>query len=169
MCKKAVLIMTSVLLLVIVTLSFSQDRIQRKPIPQQVPADKLQPKQPAQPGPSSAPERKDTKSACPKLGFVTPSPLPSTGLGWDYKCQIQASGGFPPLIFCSMAVGFQGIELPSLDIGIPGLKITTSGLIQGQPEQAGYYVIRILLRDSCPSGVQRIEKKFALEVKGPTK
>lgn len=82
MSKKVILMLTGAIILGIVTLSFSQDRIQTKPIPQQVPADRIQQKPPAQPGPGSPPEKVDAKAACPKLAFVTSSPLPSTGLGW---------------------------------------------------------------------------------------
>lgn len=169
MCKKAVLIMTSAMLLTVVTLSFSQDRIQTKPIPQQVPADKLQQKPSTQAGPGVAPERRDIKSACPKLAFVTSSPLPSTGLGWDYKCQLQALGGYPPVRFYAIVTKPTGKDEPSPDTSVDGLTITPSGLIQGQPEEAGYHMIRIAVQDSCPSGIQVIEKKFALEVKGPSK
>lgn len=168
MFKRAVILLTTAIVLSIVALAFSQDRIQTKPIPQQVPADKLQQKQPAQAGPSSAPERKDARGACPKLAFVTPSPLPSTGLGWDYKCQLQASGGHAPVSFYAVVME-KGADEPSPETGVPGLKITSSGLIQGQPEKAGYYIIRVAVCDSCPSGIQYVEKKFALEVKGPAK
>ena len=169
MFRKAVIILTPAIVLGIVTLSFSQERMQTKPIPQQVQADKLQPNQPAQPGPSSAPERKDAKGACPKLAFVTASPLPSTGLEWDYKCQLKASGGNAPVRFYSVVRDEKVHDKPSEDTGVPGLKITPSGLIQGQPEKAGYYVIRVFVRDSCVPQNQIIEKKFALEVKGPAK
>lgn len=169
MSKKVVLSLTCAIVLSIVTLAFSQDRIQPKPIPQQVPADRIQPKQPAQPGPSSAPERKDVRGVCPKLAFVTSSPLPSTGLGWDYKCQLQVSGGYSPVYFQAIVTTEKGHEEPSKHTSVPGLSITPSGLIQGQPEEAGYYLIRISVQDSCPSGIQYVEKKFALEVKGPTK
>jgi hypothetical protein len=170
MCKKAVLIMTSAMLLTVGTLSFSQDRIQTKPIPQQAPADKIQQKPSTQPGPGVAPEMRDIKGACVKLAFVTSSPLPSTGLGWDYKCQIQASGGYPPVRF-SAYFKDDATHMESLGpyTSVRGLAITPSGLIQGQPEEAGYHTIHVVVQDSCPSGIQRIEKKFALEVKGPTK
>jgi hypothetical protein len=52
---------------------------------------------------------------------------------------------------------------------VRGVLITPSGLIQGQPEEGGYHILHVVVQDSCPSGIQRIEKKFALEVKGPTK
>ena len=52
-----------------------------------------EPKAPPQPGPGAAPGKADTRDLCSKLAFVTSSPLPSTGLRWDYKCQLQASGG----------------------------------------------------------------------------
>jgi len=169
MCKKAVLIMTSAVLLTVVTLSFSQDRVQTKPIPQQVPADKIQQRPPTQPGPGVPPGKVDTRGLCSKLAFVTSSPLPSTGLGWDYKCQLQASGGYPPVRFYAIVTDHQGKDEPSLATSVRGLTITPSGLIQGQPEEAGYHMIRIEVQDSCPSGIQVIEKKFALEVKGPTK
>jgi len=168
MCKKAVLIMTSAMLLTVVTLSFSQDRIQTKPIPESVPAGKLQPKAPPQPGPGAAPGKADTRDLCSKLAFVTSSPLPSTGLRWDYKCQLQASGGYPPVRF-SAYFKDDATHMESLGpyTSVRGLAITPSGLIQGQPEEAGYHTIHVVVQDSCPSGVQRIEKKFALEVKGP--
>jgi len=167
MSNKAVLSLTCAIVLSIVTLAFSQDRLQTKPIPQQVPADKLQPKQ--QPQPGSQPAARDAKGACPKLAFVTSSPLPSTGLGWDYKCQILASGGYPPLRFYARIPNIGELIDLGPDTSVRGLTITPSGLIQGQPEEAGYHMIRIVVEDICPSGVQRIEKKFALEVKGPTK
>jgi hypothetical protein len=165
MFKKAIVFLTTAIVLSIVALAFSQDRIQTKPIPQQVPADKIQPKPQL---PSTAPEQRDAKGACPKLVFVTPSPLPSTGLGWDYKWQLQASGGHAPVSFYAV-VTEKGADEPSTETGVPGLKITSSGLIQGQPEKAGYYIIRVAVCDSCPSGIQYVEKKFALEVKGPAK
>lgn len=165
MFKRAVIFLTTAIVLSIVTLSFSQERMQTKPIPQQVPADKLQPRQPL---PSTAPEQRDAKGACPKLAFVTSSPLPSTGLGWDYKCRLQISGGHEPVGFYAV-VNEKGFDEAGPETGVPGLKITSSGLIQGQPEKAGYYIIRIKVQDSCPSGIQSVEKKFALEVKGPTK
>ena len=168
MCKKAVLIMTSAMLLTVVTLSFSQERMQTKPVPQQVPADRIQQKPPTQPG-TVAPGKVDTKGLCPKLAFVTTSPLPSTGLGWDYKCQLQASGGYPPVHFHAIVTDHQGQEEPSSNTSVRGLTITPSGLIQGQPEEAGDHAIRIAVQDSCPAGIQVIEKKLALEVKGPTK
>jgi hypothetical protein len=54
-------------------------------------------------------------------------------------------------------------------LSVRGVLITPSGLIQGQPEEGGYHILHVVVQDSCPSGIQRIEKKFALEVKGPTK
>lgn len=169
MFKKAVVFLTIAIVLGIVTLSFSQERMQTKPVPQQVPADRIQQKPPTQPG-TVAPGKVDTKGLCPKPAFVTSSPLPSTGLGWDYKCQLQASGGYPPIYFRAY---FMDPATHQESIGqyvsVRGLAITPSGLIQGQPEEAGYHMIRIAVQDSCPSGVQRVEKKFALEVKGPTK
>ena len=169
MFRKNVVIMTSAMLLTFITLSFSQERMQTKPVPQQVPADRIQQKPPTQPG-TVAPGKVDTEGLCPKLAFVTSSPLPSTGLGWDYKCQLQASGGYPPVRFYAIVTkDDQGEDVPSLATSVRGLTITPSGLIQGQPEEAGYHMIRIAVQDSCPSGVQRVEKKFALEVKGPTK
>jgi hypothetical protein len=162
--------MTSAMLFTVVTLSFSQDRVQTKPIPENVPAGKLQPKAPTQPGPGVAPGKTDTKGLCSKLAFVTSSPLPSTSLGWDYKCQLQASGGYPPVRFSAIIRNnAKGTDVQGPDTSVHGLTITPSGLIQGQPEEAGYHMIRFVVEDSCPSGLQRIEKKFALEVKGPTK
>jgi hypothetical protein len=166
--RKITLILTGAFLLTMLTLSFSQDRIQTKPVPQQVPADKLQPRQPAQPGPSSAPERKDAKGVCPKLAFVTTSPLPSTSLGWDYKVQLEISGGYPPVRFRAYFTDDSRVETLGQYV-LRGLPITPSGLIQGQADVPGYHIIRIVAEDSCPSGVQRVEKKFVLEVKGPTK
>lgn len=167
MFKKAVVFLTTAIVFGIVTLSFSQERMQTKPVPQQVPADKLQPKPPA---PGAPTDKVDARGACPKLAFVTSSPLPSTGLGWDYKCQLQASGGYPPIYFRAYFRDPATLQ-ESLGqfVSVRGLVITPSGLIQGQPEESGYHVIRVEVHDSCPSGPQRIEKKFALEVKGPTK
>jgi hypothetical protein len=162
--------MTSAMLLTVVTLSFSQERIQTKPIPENVPAGKLQPKAPTQPGPGVPPGKMDTKSLCSKLAFVTSSPLPSTGLGSDYKCQLQVSGGYAPVRF-SACFKDDATHMEALGqyLSVRGLVITPSGLIQGQPEEGGYHILHVVVQDSCPSGIQRIEKKFALEVKGPTK
>lgn len=169
MFKRAVIFLTTAIVLSIVTLAFSQDRVQTKPIPQQVPADKLQQKQPAEPGAGAPTDKADSRGACPKLSFVTVSPLPSTGLGWDYKCQLQASGGYPPLRFYAHISDPNKPYKPSPETSVRGLKITPSGLIQGQPEEAGYHLLEIVVEDSCPSGVQRVQKKFALEIKGPPK
>ncbi len=110
---------------------------------------------------------------CPPLAFVTTSPLPSTGVGWDYKHQLQVSGGQGQVFYKAFTLtGFgldaKGNKVPigAEGLQVVGLKITPSGLISGQPLTPGYYTIRIVATDSCPSGAQALEKMFALEVKG---
>lgn len=88
MFKKNVVMMTSAILLTVVTLSFSQERMQTKPVPQQVPADRIQQKPPTQPG-TVAPGKVDTKGLCPKPAFVTSSPLlqPASGGTTSANCR----------------------------------------------------------------------------------
>jgi hypothetical protein len=108
---------------------------------------------------------------CPKLAFTTSSPLPSTCLFCDYRVQIQASGGVPPIKYYTIeptASEFStGCSYPART-SVPGLTLTCDGIIQGQPSNAGYYTIEIKVEDSCHGRQQPpIIKTFALKVEGP--
>jgi hypothetical protein len=91
-------------------------------------------------------------SKCPKLTeFVTASPLPESGVGWDYKVQLQATGGAAPVKFLTpyfdRATGVQtalscssGGSSPSGPAYYPGqmmvegLTLNCDGRITGQPK-----------------------------------
>ena len=124
-------------------------------------------------------------SKCPKLTeFVTASPLPESGVGWDYKVQLQATGGAAPVKFLTpyfeRATGVQtalscssGGSSPSGPAYYPGqmmvegLTLNCDGRITGQPKAPGYFTVTIVATDSCALA-QKIEKNFVLQVKGPS-
>ena len=123
-------------------------------------------------------------ATCPKLaGFVTTSPLPTTGVGWDYNVQLQASGGVPSLTFltpffdpatgqqkalsCNSGGPTSGPAYYSGKMMVDGLTLTCDGRIIGQPKAPGYFSVSITVKDKC-AFPQQIEKKFVLEVKGPS-
>jgi hypothetical protein len=115
------------------------------------------------------------------LAFVTTSPLHSTGAGWDYKVQLQASGGSPPIKFLTPyydpATGAQKALSCSPPNPMPtslyypgkmmvdGLTLTCDGIILGQPKAGGRHAVTIVATDACPLRAQRIEHTFILEVK----
>jgi hypothetical protein len=127
----------------------------------------------------------DRAAGCEKLtGFVTASPLPATGVGWDYNVQLQATGGAAPIKFLTPyfdpATGVQkalscspdGVPKPgqayySGKMMVEGLTLTCDGRIVGQPKAPGYFTVTIVAADSCVS-TQKIEKKFVLQVNGPS-
>jgi len=123
-------------------------------------------------------------SSCARLeGFVTPSPLPTTGVGWDYTVQLQATGGVRPVSFltpyldpqtgvqralsCSSSGSTSGPLYYPGKMMVDGLTLTCDGRITGQPKAPGYYAVRVVVQDSCVIP-QQVEKKFVLEVKGPS-
>lgn len=126
----------------------------------------------------------DRAAGCDKLvDFVTTSPLPTTGVGWDYKVQLQATGGVPPVTFltpyfdrdtgkqtalsCNSGGSTSGPAYYSGKTMVDGLTLTCDGRIIGQPKAPGYFTISIIATDNCVSP-QKIEKQFVLEVKGPS-
>jgi len=122
---------------------------------------------------------------CPPLSFATSSPLPSSSVGWDYKVQLQASGGVPPIKFSTIYAGPTGAPQPSCSpanvspgpnagsvyypgiMTVAGLTLSCEGIIFGQPKTVGYYQVTITATDSCSAGAQRVSKNFVIEVKGP--
>jgi PAN domain-containing protein len=129
-------------------------------------------------------------ATCNKFDFVTISPLPSTGVGWDYKYQLQVSGGYAPYHFLTPYYDRNtGVQkalscLPSADVPsikyhdkspyysgrmmVPGLTLTCDGLVVGQPTAAGNYTVTIIAYDNCPLITKKLEHKFVLEIKGPS-
>jgi hypothetical protein len=80
--NRVVLIIAMMVIVLFVSLSFAQERTQmispgQKTIKEQmqVPIKKVVP--------------------CKPLAFVSTSPLPETGVGYDYKYQLEVSGGNP--------------------------------------------------------------------------
>ena len=123
-------------------------------------------------------------STCNTLaGFVTASPLPTTGVGWDYNVQLQATGGVPPVRFltpyldpatgvqealsCNSGGPTSGPAYYSGKMMVDGLTLTCDGRIIGQPKAPGYFTVSIVATDQCVSP-QKVEKTFVLEVKGPS-
>jgi hypothetical protein len=179
--NKVALIIAVMVMVLSVSLSFAQERMKmispgQKTIKEQmqVPVKKMVP--------------------CKPLAFVTTSPLPETGMGYDYKYQLEVSGGTPPILFWTPYIKNDGTPMPHGFKGymktdevwtdkngvqhngyiewyegfVKGLTLSHSGLIQGQALDPGYYTVHIIVEDSCPSGVQRIEKDFILNVTGPS-
>jgi hypothetical protein len=181
--KNRVALIIAVMVMVLsVSLSFAQERLKMISPGQKTIKEQMQ-----------MPVKK--MAPCKPLAFVTTSPLPETGMGYDYKDQLEASGGIPPVLFWTPYIdekgakywfpGFPGYkkdnELWVDQNGMPhaghiiwykgfirGLSLTASGLIQGQALDPGYYTVHIFVKDSCPSGVQQIEKDFILNVTGPS-
>lgn len=124
-------------------------------------------------------------SKCPRLTeFVTASPFPESGVGWDYNVQLQAVGGAAPVKFLTpyfdQAAGAQkalscssGGPAPSGPAYYPGkmmvegLTLNCDGRITVQPKAPGYFTVTIVATDSCVLP-QKIEKNFVLRVKGPS-
>ncbi len=146
------------------------------------------------PGLRSAAPPSGPGAACAPLAFASSSPLPSTGLRWDYSHQLQVSGGYPPVTFgtyrstdkgtigsltpgdlyywAGLRPGYTGPPVEPAHwansyLPLPGLKLTGSGLIHGQPAMTGYFNVIIVATDSCPGGVQRTHKLFALQITEP--
>jgi hypothetical protein len=179
--NKIALIIAVMVMVLSVSLSFAQERMKMISPGQKTIKEQMQ-----------VPVKK--MALCKPLAFVTTSPLPETGVGYDYKYQLGVSGGTPPILFWTpyvnekgapMPPGFQGYiksdEVWTDDKGMQhngriiwykgfaeGLTLSHSGLIQGQPLKAGYHNVHIIVKDSCPSGVQQIEKDFILNVTGPS-
>jgi hypothetical protein len=151
----------------VITLFVSVALAQRRPVPGQKPVEQVKPIEKA--SPLAKPTTATLVPLCPKLAFVTSSPLPSTGVLWDYKCQVEVSGGCALNRFCVSTLDTKGMKKLTSNLDAPGLTISPSGLIKGQPTDAGYYTITIRVEHNCPGGFQIIEKKFAIEVKGPAK
>ncbi len=129
-------------------------------------------------------------ATCDKFDFVTISPLPSTGVGWDYKFQLQVSGGYAPYHFLApyydrdrgtlKAIScLRPEDIPNAKyydkrpyysgrMMVPGLTLTCDGLIFGQPTAAGNYMVTIIAYDNCPLLTKKLEHKFVLEIKGPS-
>jgi hypothetical protein len=177
--NKVALIIALMVMVLSVSLSFAEEKMKmispgQKTIKGQMPVKKMVP--------------------CKPLAFVTTSPLPETGMGYDYKYQLEVSGGIPPVLFWTPYINNNGAPMPPGFQGymksdevwtdkngvqhkgyiewyegfVKGLTLSHSGLIQGQPLYPGYNKVHIIVEDSCPSGVQRIEKDFILNVTGPS-
>jgi len=149
------------------------------------PTDERDPKivKPGSRGASSFRLLRDASTCNTLAGFVTASPLPTTGVGWDYNVQLQATGGVPPVRFltpyldpatgvqealsCNSGGPTSGPAYYSGKMMVDGLTLTCDGRIIGQPKAPGYFTVSIVATDQCVSP-QKVEKTFVLEVKGPS-
>ena len=66
--------------------------------------------------------------------------MPNASIGQPYSFTLQASGGTPPYLWT--------FPNPAGGIGIPGLTLSTSGVLSGTPTTPGTYNVSITLEDS---------------------
>ena len=103
---------------------------------------------------------------CRQLTIVSTSPLLPTAIGWDYTYQMQIKGGNEPLTILSFYKDRSPDGRIELMNGMPpGLTLSSSGLITGQPKKAGNFPITIRVIDQCPLRPRGIEKEFYLNIK----
>jgi hypothetical protein len=89
------------------------------------------------------------------LSITTASPLPNGTVGTAYSQTLLATGGTTPYTWSLVSVA--GQSLP------PGVTLSASGTLSGNPTTAGTYNFTVQVRDSAPSPAT-VQKAFAITV-----
>jgi len=90
-----------------VSISLAQERMQRPSREQNQPVEMKHPEQMKLMEMQQVPV--NTSPICKPLTFLTTSPLPETGVGYDYNFQLEVDGGTPPLLFGTPDYGSDGL------------------------------------------------------------
>lgn len=90
--------------------------------------------------------------------ILPPTTLPAAGFGDPYDAALNpAAGALPPYRYA-----LTGGALP------PGLSMSESGRITGQPNGSGTFAFAVTVSDSSPGGAQTASREYTLQALPPT-